>query len=273
MIQYKTIIISLLREISKLIDNMKKGIPLGYKASVEVESSLVGFCDKKLITEIDDEAVTEINGHSTFQDWTNLTKVSFTKLKIIDGYQTFYGCTNLETLNLPELEVLSNGGLGHNNNSFRFYGCPKLKEISMPKVTSMIGDRVFECYTGVCTLERISVPNLSHFEGSAWFYNFADDLIDVEVGKNLTLSFPYLRNWTATNALKTDSSSLVKEGEPFANNREKLLYNIRHHIADLLPNRMGIGTLTIYFHANIKEVINNDTELLNAFVSKNWTIA
>jgi hypothetical protein len=78
-----------------------------------------------------------------------------------------------------------------------------------------------------------------------------------------------LRNWNPTNALQVDSSSLVYEGEPFANNLEKLLYNIREHIAaNLNPNI----TATITFSAEVKAAILASEETMEAF-PKSWTIA
>lgn len=84
------------------------------------------------------------------------------------------------------------------------------------------------------------------------------DLIDLELGANFTASVN-INTWSPTNALSSSSSSLVDAGETFANNLEKLLYNIRTHIAALLPDRTGETSLTITFSSAVKAAIQADT--------------
>ena len=102
------------------------------------------------------------------------------------------------------------------------------------------------------------------------------NLIDIYFGaglSNSTGTCNILNRWSPTNALSSSSTSLVDEGETFTSNLEKLLYNIREHIAANLPTLTSETSRTITFHANVKAAINADTATANAFAAKYWTIA
>lgn len=255
------------------IESIPEALPLGFTPSAsspELTSVLSVMVDARTIVEIDDPTITYIYKEDVFRNCSNLVKVSLPNLTSLQGYSTFCGCTNLEELNLPNLETMANlPTASWNGNSWRFLGT-KLKEVILPKVTNIVGDRIFETASGVCQLEKISVPELTTWQGARWWYSSADDLIDVELGKNFTSNFGYLSKWTATNAIKSDSTSLVKDGETFASNLEKLLYNIRNHIAANL--RSDVGNKTITFHANVYNAIQADSATVAAFPA-NWTIA
>ena len=255
------------------IDSIPDSLPLGFTQAPDtpaVTSALSAMVDYRTIEEIDDPTVTSMYKENIFRDYTNLVRVSFPNLTSWQGYSTFYGCTNLEEINMPELVDMSNlPNAGYNNNSWRFYNCSKLKELVFPKLTNLVGDRIFEIVSSNCTLERISVPELTTWRGSAWWYGAADDLIDVELGKNFTGNFGYLARWSAANAIKSDSTSLVKPGETFSSNLEKLLYNIREHIAKNLSPQV---TATITFSANVYNAIQADPTTVAAFPAS-WTIA
>lgn len=146
-----------------------------------------------------------------------------------------------------------------------FYGNSRLKKIIMPSLTKWTGQQGIRNCT---VLEELYIPKLASDPLS--FLNFVSNpnLIDITLGENMRINFS-LRNWNPTNALQADSSSLVYEGEPFANNLEKLLYNIREHIAaNLNPNI----TATITFSAEVKAAILASEETMEAF-PKSWTIA
>lgn len=117
-------------------------------------------------------------------------------------------------------------------------------------------------------IQRLVVPSITGF--NAYWASYANNLIDIECGAAFTKS---VNNewWNPTNALLTTSSSLVKDGEPFANNREKLLFNIREHIAANLPTITQGYSIT--FHANMKAAILADQATTEAFTNKGWTIA
>lgn len=115
----------------------------------------------------------------------------------------------------------------------------------------------------------ISLLNASSVEfGTGVYMKCPQDLIDFRFGKGLTGNTD-VSGWSPVNALLPDSTTLVDAGEEFESNLEKLLYNIREHIAaNLNPNI----TATIIFSAEIKSAILASEETMNAFPAS-WTIA
>jgi len=116
----------------------------------------------------------------------------------------------------------------------------------------------------------ISLLNASSvtIDGSTSYMASPPGLIDFRFGKGLT-GDANVSWWHPIDALSPDSTTLVDAGEPFESNLEKLLYNIREHIAaNLNPNI----TATIIFSAEIKSAILASEETMNAFPAS-WTIA
>lgn len=100
------------------------------------------------------------------------------------------------------------------------------------------------------------------------------NLIDVVAGGRFDEGgSDVLANWSPTNALQDDETTLLTSADidaGFTSNLEKLLYNIREHIAANL--KTNVGNRTIYFSAAVKSAIQNDAETLASFPG-NWTIA
>lgn len=117
--------------------------------------------------------------------------------------------------------------------------------------------RVIDLYSA---LHNISVYNP--------FAN-ANNIIDIITGANFEGNCSWLASWSPANALLPNSTSLVNPGETFSSNLEKLLYNIREHIAANLP----VAPNTINFSAAVKAAILADQPTADAFTNKNWTIA
>lgn len=116
----------------------------------------------------------------------------------------------------------------------------------------------------------ISLLNASYvtIDGQTAYMVSPPELIDFRFGKGLT-GDANVSWWKPTSALLSDSTTLIDAGEPFNSNLEKLLYNIREHIAaNLNPNI----TATIIFSAEIKSAILASEETMNAFPAS-WTIA
>lgn len=116
----------------------------------------------------------------------------------------------------------------------------------------------------------ISLLNASSvtIDGTTAYMVSPPGLIDFRFGKGLT-GDANVSWWNPIDALLSDSTTLIDEGEPFNSNLEKLLYNIREHIAaNLNPNI----TATIIFSAEIKSAILASEETMNAFPAS-WTIA
>lgn len=165
--------------------------------------------------------------------------------------------TNLETATFNVLEEVAPG--------YYFYKFNKLVEFSAPE---LLYCRCEEWLEGCELLEKVYLPKcISALNG----YYGCKNLIDITLGP--LQQSTSLVTWSPTNALSSSSSSLVKQGEPFANNLEKLLYNIRNHIAANLPDRTGLSSLTITFSAEIKAAIQADQATADAFANKNWVIA
>lgn len=211
------------------------------------------------VQEINDGNVTEIWAENYFINATYLTKISFPALVAFSGSYPFRSCTALTDINMPNLYKMAHG---------TFYGCSSLVSVSLPSVELIWTDIFASC----ASLKEVYLPKL----GGTTYRGFTScpKLILIEIGRTATsFSSITLINWNPTEALRSDISTLVDPGETFANNLEKLLYNIREHIAANLPDLTGQSALTITFHANIKAAINADTATAQAFSNKNWTIA
>ena len=207
------------------------------------------FYGYKHIVEIDDDTLQEIvggsyaaeptmpNGLHYFDNlWTELKKVTLRSLTRIVGRVIFNNVPNLEEIILPALVSL-------NSYNQTFNGTAALKKVYLPNCTSL---------TAAGTI----------FAGA--------NLIDLTLGPVPT-SFS-LSGWSPTNALDANSQTLLTPediAEGFTSNLEKLLYNIREHIAANLP----VAPNTITFSAEVKAAILADQPTADAFTNKNWTIA
>lgn len=168
-------------------------------------------------------------------------------------------CSSLAYISIPNLTELNFAP----DHAFSYNG--NLLELHLPKVGYVTGSRQFS------ENSKLQVCDLTMCSRLANAYHFIRDydLIELHIGAGMTNSF-FINYWSPTNALDANSSSLVETGEPFANNLEKLLYNIREYIAANL--RTDVGNKTITMSAAVKAAINADPATLAAFPS-NWTIA
>ena len=215
------------------------------------------------IKSVDDPTVTTLERPYLFRYCPFLESVNFPNLEQGSNqcYGMFDSCQMLTSINLPKLSYY--GAERFCNN------CLAIEEISLPEMVTMAGNFQF----GDCrNLKKLYLPKLVFTTMNSW-HNNCYNLIDFTIGNaNLTSSFT-INSWSPTEALRSDSTSLVDEGETFSSNLEKLLYNIREHIAANLPDRTGLSSLTATFTAAIKAAIQADTATSDAFTSKNWTIA
>ena len=227
--------------------------------------------------------IKQISGSSAFQGCTSLQSVDLPSLTTISGSGSFYQCTSLQSVDLPSLTTISSGK--------EFQNCFSLQSIELPSLTTIIGsDSFFKC----TSLQSVDLPSLTTISGNYSFnnctslqsiylpsittiigdYSFSNctKLIDIRIkqGTDFSLNF---QSWNPTEALLTTSTSLVDEGESFASNREKLLYNIRTYIAARLKDMTGLTAPTFTFGADLKTAITEDAETLAAFTSKNFNIA
>lgn len=238
------------------------------------------------LTSIYDESVITIPSVRFCANATRLTSVTLPNTtEIVDRF--LEGCTALASLNMPALKKINSSGGGILGE---LTASTPLKEVSFPELeyittnvfrianylTKISMPKIKEC-TGTYNfwqLQKLRVLNMHDLKSSSNMQQWSGcvDLIDLELGANFTASVN-INTWSPTNALSSSSSSLVDAGETFANNLEKLLYNIRTHIAALLPDRTGETSLTITFSSAVKAAIQADTATSQAFTDKNWTIA
>jgi len=175
-----------------------------------------------------------------------------------------YGRLNITTLNLPRFR-------GNTSTYTLCFGSTTLKEVILPEWREVGPVFLGGPNETRSELRRVYIPKVSSFSTNQVF-TYCPSLIDIETGAFFRGNTS-LRGWDPTNALSSSSTSLVDDGETFASNLEKLLYNIRNHIAANMPDRTGLSAFTITFSANVKAAINADAETVAAFTNKNWTIA
>ena len=145
------------------------------------------------------------------------------------------------------------------------YGIPVLETIELPKVNFI---STFFFKRAPVSVKRFYCPNLSD--------GFRDNMMDrmvnlIDVTVIPKSSTTLLSLWSPTNALLSDSTSLVNENESFSSNIEKFLYLLRTNIADNLEQTTE--GYAISFSDAVKSAILADEETTNAFISKGWTIA
>lgn len=68
------------------------------------------------------------------------------------------------------------------------------------------------------------------------------------------------------------ANSLVKEGEPFVNNREKFLYNFKHYFADRLADNTDKSRYTLELSQEVRDILTPEIEDI-IVTQKNWIIS
>ena len=234
----------------------------GYTFESSFTASGIGdiYANMKHVQYINDETTEDISIDSYFRNNNVLKTISYTNLiNNTAAAFSFANCPLLEQINMPKLYRFSHG---------MFSYCTSIENATFPSAEIAWTDM----FNGCANLKELHLPKI----GSIRFTGFSScpKLICIELGNSAeTFGTINLSAWSPTEALSSESSSLVGEGETFANNLEKLLYNIREHIAANLPDRTGLASLTITFSAAVKAAINADAATAEAFTNKNWTIA
>ena len=174
--------------------------------------------------------------NSAFNYMTGLRSVRMDALITMNAQQLFRNSI-VKEIYFPNLITLGSIGYGFNN-------CVNLTILYLPSLTT-------------------APTNNNTFSSSA-------NLIDITFGAiptDINIS-----TWSPTNALNASSQTLLTDEDiaaGFTSNLQKLLYNIREHIAANLP----VANNTITFSAAIKAAILADQPTADAFTNKNWTIA
>ena len=203
--------------------------------------------------------IKQISGGNAFYQCTSLQSIDLPSLTTISGGNAFYQCTSLQSIDLPSLTTIRGGST--------FNQCTSLKSVNLPSLTTIISAYTFlNCES----LQYLDLPSITKTHGEDFYYCSKLIRITIKEGTDFLLNFS---SWNPTEALLTTSTSLVEEGESFASNREKLLYNIRTYIAARLKDMTGLTAPTFTFGADLKTAITEDSETLAAFTSKNFNIA
>lgn len=205
----------------------------------KIGSVISSVLERHTITYLTDDFYTEINPmisdyYYQLRDFISLKFLRFEKLLTLNVSEFIYEIKVLETIELPKVNYIS---------SYFFKRAP-------------------------LTVKRFYCPNLSDgFRDNQM--NRMVNLIDVTVIPKSSTTL--LSLWSPTNALLSDSTSLVNENESFSSNLEKFLYLLRTNIADNLEQTTE--GYAISFSDAVKSAILADEETTNAFISKGWTIA
>lgn len=204
-------------------------------------------------------------------------------LKEVNGGRLFetnnviYG---LISLSFPQLERITNGYLIYCDNNvgvapnITLLELPKLQELNNGYIIGMMGASVTPNFRN---LREIICNSL--IKGGSTFFNQNIDastfpnLIQIEIGQGYNGNIQW-RLWRATEAIRTDDNSLVDEGETFANNREKFLYNFEHYIIDKLADNSETGmSYTITLSTAVYPIVSATTAITDKLTAKHWNIA
>ncbi len=180
-----------------------------------------------------------------------------------------YGCFALEEIDLPLFETFTS----QYKNEIA-YNCPKLERVLMPKLRTM----TCAVHSGRENMEKC--PNIKKLiignvnSNVVWGCIGALDFIHFEFSETLDYTIR-MENWRPTNALNDSISTLVEDGEEFANNREKFLWNFRNYIIAMLYDHMPDGvsdgqTRSITLHKSIVDVLTEEDKA--AITNKGWNL-
>jgi len=239
-----------------------------------------------MLTSVSDSNITFVSSNYFLFAATNLVSLDLPNLEEISAGCFVGNAPILENVNLPKLRKVYCTGMGlfpqNDGNKLKVLTLPALYEINSNTFRQMYMleeiylpnlEKINSSYNWgqLGNIQIIDIQNLNYLNNpNQW--NSCDNLIDLRLGKKFVSSMN-INTWSPTNALSSTLTTLIKNGEPFANNLEKLLYNIREHIAANLPDRTGLSALTITFSAAVKAAILADAATASAFTSKGWTIA
>ena len=147
----------------------------------------------------------------------------------------------------------------------------KLRVLSIPEVVNY--GSIYDWFSNLPKLQVLNILHIDAYLSSGVnFFSNDRELIDITYGLTVTRSTDLLRSWNPTTALENDSTSLLSDEDiaaGFTSNLEKLLWNIRNHIAANLNPEI---TASITFSAAVYAAIIADQDTVDAFPAS-WTIA
>lgn len=258
----------------------------GIVCSREVNCVADILANPSIVLEINDIRATTLQQSNAFSQYTNLRKLEL-GLVNVSANNNFIGIHADCEIRLPYATTIDGSALtsyGNGTNNYRILYAPNIQsvginvaynnsyaqEVYLDSVIS-IPDYVFRTSANLRILYIPKVSSISMAENLLGL----SSLIDLTIGENMHNNFS-LVNWSPTYALNSSSQSLLTPEDiaaGFTSNLQKLLYNIREHIAANLPDRTGLSSLTITFSSAVKSAIQADQATADAFANKNWVIA
>lgn len=177
---------------------------------------------------------------------------------------------------------------------------PSLEELYMPVFVGFNKNKTSNpSMIGSCPMLRKVVfgvlqDNMKQGNSNkSMLFNNCPRVIHFEIGQNTNISL-WLNLWIPTYALLTEdlteeitneetgevttkvilANSLVEAGEPFANNREKFLYNFQTFLVDRLADKTGQSALTLTLSAEVYAALEaqDGQTILATLTNKNWTV-
>lgn len=175
-----------------------------------------------------------------------------------------------DSLNLKKV-VLPNAS---NTGQSAFGSCSNVKYIDLRNCNKFANYVFSRCYT----LEYLNLSKVSNINLNDLFRE-CKNLVDLVIGSEFksSVSFSDKTRYDPSNAYDTNSSSLCYDsdlqtyGRNFSTNWDKWKWCIINHFAANLPDRTGLTAYTITFGSTVLSKF--DTEMTQAFTSKNWTLA
>jgi hypothetical protein len=207
----------------------------------------------------------------TIKEWTDCRVLKFPVMErtTVKNVTWLTQMPSLEELYIPMFVGFNNGKTS--NPSF-IGSCPVLKKVVLGKLED-------------------NMKQGSH--NNSMLFKDCPQVIHFEIGQNTDISL-VLNLWNPTYALLTEdlteeitneetgevttkvtlSNSLVEAGEPFANNREKFLYNFQTFLVDRLADRTGQSALTLTLSAEVYAALEaqDGQTILATLTNKNWTV-
>lgn len=264
--------------IKQAIEALKSRIADAYTAIVAKGGTLPATQDSANLP----SAIVSIPAGGTTGDWSNFDPVPDSSVNVLDMFlgrgvvfdtityngngliaYAFYQRPIVKKFIAPLWQTS-----GH-TIPYYFGFCFSLLEFYAPLLKVAVGGMFSNC----SNLRLVYMPSGIETRSTGIFNN-CTNLIDIVWGA--ATSNQNFATWNPTNALNASSQSLLTSDDiaaGFTSNLEKLLYNIREHIAANLSDRTGLSSLSISFSAAVKAAILADQPTADAFTNKNWIIA
>ena len=232
------------------------------------------------IAKIVDDIFARISINATFDGFVSQEPIisvldAFAKeeniTEIMDSQIVIWGKRDFFQNRFPNLKIIKLNGLERVTNDAPF-AYINAKEFFAEKLVSSSTVWKFT-FNQAKNLEKIYIPK-AIFSDGGYAFNEMTRLIELKTGENITTNCSFV-SWKPIEALLENSTSLLSNQDianGFTSNRKKLLYNIREHIAKLLPSNTSSTSKNITFSPELKAAILEDADTADAFSNKYWNV-